>query len=165
MQIHPGMIMNRNIMAFVLVIVFIVFGVFAYNFIENLRAEKNTTITIPRGYHALGVVDMNYDHSVNEEDLRLGEDAILALDPTWTGPISSVLSIYDADKDSLITQTDPAYSHLVLIFAHTQEIVPIATAGIRGIAVGFPDPVKGYRAVMADSSTRWVMTHPPQKKP
>lgn len=107
-------------------------------------------------YSYVGVIDNDADSKISADSILSGADAILALDPTWQGPIVNIFSL-DSNKDGLINILDPAYSHLgLLIYGEKYIFSPLDKAGIRAIKLSNSDGRKNYQAIFPDSSQRAV---------
>jgi hypothetical protein len=119
----------------------------------------------------IGVIDRNYAHDIDVEDVFKGQDILLVVDYTnprfqrstlrqlHTLPAENTLEIgeFDTNHDGIIDEEDPIYPYLyVVAFDPSGEgyrILPLLEAGVRGIRINPNKQHREHIVVMADGST------------
>lgn len=150
----------------VLTIIILLSGVF---WLYHQYAQEKLLSTITPNFKPIGVIDMDYDHGVNIDDIKTGEDVILVISkdyPEYNKIMAAVgsekgrfeIGLDTGAKEGLIDPMDPMWKYLyIIIFSNdgrSYVLKPVSLAGIRGILIRHIGEQGNHIVLLSDGSAR-----------
>lgn len=126
--------------------------------------------TITDNYKPIGVIDLDYDHGINVDDIKTGEDVVLVIDKAYPnygtmmsksaqlGSKRFELGFDTAARDGLIDSQDPMWGFLYIVLfsndGRSYVLKPLKMAGIHGIVLKHLTPEGNHTVLLTDGSMR-----------
>lgn len=148
-----------------------IIAIFSAGFWVYHQYEGRTLLaTISPNYKPIGVIDLDYDHGVNVDDIKIGEDVVLVIDKrypnygkylqqaTRAGSQRFELGLDVGARDGLIDTLDPMWPYLyVVLFSNNGRshiLKSLKMVGIHGISIKHMSSKGNHVVILTDGTER-----------